>query len=109
MSQPIINHFGTKFWYDEQGQTHREDGPAVEYADGTKCWCQHGRFHREDGPAIECSDGHQEWLQDGKLHRVDGPAVELADGSKEWYLDNKFIDVQTQEEFERMVKLKASW
>jgi len=24
-------------------------------------------------------------------------------------LDNKFIDVQTQEEFERMVKLKASW
>ena len=42
MNQSIINQFGTKIWYNEQGQLHREDGPAVEYADGSKRWYQHG-------------------------------------------------------------------
>ncbi len=26
------------------GQRHREDGPAVEYADGRREWCMDGRF-----------------------------------------------------------------
>ena len=25
-------------WYNEKGQLHREDGPAVELIDGTKEW-----------------------------------------------------------------------
>jgi hypothetical protein len=28
---------GTRYWY-LKGVLHREDGPAVEYSDGTKCW-----------------------------------------------------------------------
>lgn len=38
---------------NEKGERHREDGPAVEYADGSKYWYQNGELHREDGPAIE--------------------------------------------------------
>ncbi len=28
---------GSKYWY-KNGEWHREDGPAVERSDGTKCW-----------------------------------------------------------------------
>jgi len=90
-------------WYKE-GTTilHREDGPAVEYADGSKYWYNEGKLHREDGPSIEYADGSKYWYNEGKLHREDGPAVEWADGStingwtiegadgsKYWYLENQ--------------------
>ena len=75
---------GTKCWY-RNGQLHREDGPAVEWADGTKKWYHNGQYHREDGPAIEWADGAKEWYRNGQRHRDDGPAIEWADGSKEWY------------------------
>ena len=29
---------GSKFWY-LNGKLHREDGPAIEWADGDKFWC----------------------------------------------------------------------
>jgi len=29
-----IDQYGTKFWY-KNGKYHREDGPAVEYANGS--------------------------------------------------------------------------
>jgi hypothetical protein len=45
----------------------------------------------------------------GKWHREDGPAIEFADGTKYWYLDGKPVDVQTQEQFLRMMKMKAFW
>ena len=32
---------------------HREDGPAIEGANGSKYWYLNGKLHREDGPAIE--------------------------------------------------------
>ena len=28
----------TRWWYNENNLLHRTDGPAVEYADGTKLW-----------------------------------------------------------------------
>ena len=40
---------------------HREDGPAIEYSDGSKEWLINGNHHREDGPAIEWYDGDVEW------------------------------------------------
>ena len=46
-----------------------------------------GKLHREDGPALEFANGDKEWWIDGKLHRLDGPAVEWVDGSKEWWID----------------------
>ena len=85
----IVDMQGTIRWY-KSGTTilHREDGPAVERADGTKYWYRDGKCHREDGPAIEDANGDKSWYRDGKYHREDGPAVEYADdGEKYWYLD----------------------
>jgi hypothetical protein len=48
------------------------------------------------------------------LHREDGPAVEYPltmdsslRGRKFWWYKNKQVDVKTQEEFERWMRLKA--
>jgi hypothetical protein len=38
MSNPKVDEHGTKRWYDEQWELHREDGPAVESPDGYKAW-----------------------------------------------------------------------
>ena len=69
------------------GKLHREDGPAVEYADGSKHWMMNGELHREDGPAAEMHNGTKQYWLNGKMHRYDGPAVECADGSKHWMLN----------------------
>jgi len=47
---------------------------------------KNGEPHREDGPAIERADGTREWYHKGKRHRLDGPSVEYADGTREWHL-----------------------
>ena len=70
--------FGNTYYYNEQNELHREDGPAVEEADGTKYWYVNGKCHRLDGPAVEWADGSKEWWVNGKLHREDGPAYEWA-------------------------------
>jgi len=54
-----------KEYRNVQGELHREDGPAVEYNDGTKEWWLNGQLHREDGPAIEYYDGIKEWWLNG--------------------------------------------
>ena len=59
---------------------------------GTKHWCLNEKRHREDGPAIERADGSKRWYLNDKRHREDGPAVEYADGSKWWYLNGEKID-----------------
>ena len=46
-----------KIWENENGQIHREDGPAVEYANGSVSWYNQGDNHRDDGPAIVHSYG----------------------------------------------------
>ena len=71
------------------GRIHREDGPAVEYADGSKYWFRRGARHREDGPAAIYSDGSKEWWVNDYRHRNDGPAVEYTNGTKVWYLDGE--------------------
>ena len=66
---------------------HREDGPAIEYANGGKEWFINGKCHREDGPAIEWSNGYKSWYINGKRHREDGPAAEYTNGYKSWYIN----------------------
>lgn len=56
--------YSTSF-YNEKGELHREDGPAIEYANGDKYWYKNGQFHREDGPAIEYADGNKFWYKNG--------------------------------------------
>ena len=57
---------GTRWYYNAANQLHRDDGPAVVYADGIKCWWQNGQRHRTDGPAIERVNGVNEWYINGK-------------------------------------------
>jgi hypothetical protein len=56
-----------KFYYKDKNKTirHRIDGPAIEYADGSKAWYVNGKLHRTDGPAIAYADGDKVWWVDG--------------------------------------------
>jgi hypothetical protein len=72
-----VNEYGT--YWRLNGELHRENGPAIEYAGGTKYWYLNGKYHREDGPAIERSDG-----------------------SKRWYLNDEYL---TEEEFNKRTKV----
>ena len=63
---------------------------------GTKSWYLNGKYHREDGPAVESADGSKEWYLNGKClsekewekrtkktHKIiiDGKEIELSDES----------------------------
>jgi len=98
-----VDEYGTIRYYNEQGQLHREDGPAREHADGDKHWFLNDKLHREDGPAIEWSDGTKSWYINGKRHREYGPAVEWSDGTKVWYLNGKEY---SEEEFNNYILRK---
>ena len=100
----VINKNGTKFWYNSDGEYHREDGPAIEHAGGSKEWCKHGKWHREDGPAVEYANGSKEWYKHGKLHREDGPALEYIIGYKKYYLED--IEYKEEEYWEKIKELK---
>ncbi len=82
-----------KVYKNADGQLHREDGPAVEYANGEQRWYINGKLHRTDGPAIAGNIGTKTeyafWFINGICHREDGPAVECNDGSKFWYINGK--------------------
>lgn len=106
--QPIISTSVTKangrFYYLSNTTTlHRDDGPAVEWGDGTRVWYKNGKRHREGGPALEFSDGTKIWMQGDEYHRPDGPAVELASGQKEFYLRGKKF---SKVEFEKKITAK---
>lgn len=66
-------------------------------------WYKEGTniLHREDGPAVEYTDGSKEWWVNEKLHREDGPATEYADGTKEWWLNGKRM---TEQEFNQRTR-----
>ena len=80
---------GSKEWW-KNGKLHRKDGPAIEYANGDKSWYQNGELHREDGPAMEYVNGNKFWYKNGMNHREDGPALEYSSGVKCWYLNNTY-------------------
>jgi hypothetical protein len=82
---------GTKIWL-LNGERHREDGPACEWAFGTTEWYIKGKHHREDGPAVESQDGTRGWFLHGERHREDGPALEYASGHKQWHLNGEEVD-----------------
>lgn len=86
-----IDEEGNKFWFDDQGRYHRDnDKPAIEYANGDKCWHQHNKLHRDnDLPAVELINGTKKWYKHGLCHRDnDKPAVERAGclGRNEWWV-----------------------
>ncbi len=58
-------------------------------SESNKYWFLNGKLHREDGPAVECANGTKYWYLNGQRHREDGPAVEYANGSKLWFLNGQ--------------------
>lgn len=80
----IAPHMG-KFWF-VNGMKHRVDGPAHEYDNGGYRWYFEEKLHRVGGPATYIG-GNQSWYYHGKQHREDGPAVVYADGRVYWYLN----------------------
>jgi hypothetical protein len=72
------------------------------YEDRTK-WLLNGKLHREDGPALEHADGTKFWFLNGKRHRIDGPAVEYTSGKKAWYLNGKQY---SEQEFNQLIQGK---
>ena len=103
-----INEEGDKYWCKE-GQPHREDGPAIEDASGNKFWYKEGKPHRIDGPACEFINGYKSWYVEGKYHRIDGPAIEYSSGAKEYYYLGKYINCNSDEEYFKLLKLRAFW
>jgi len=98
----VVSEEGTIYWYKERTEIlHRENGPAIKYADGSKSWYQNGKLHRLDGPAKESVNGDKFWYQNGELHRLDGPAVEWPDGNKEWFIEGQNY---SEEAFNQMVE-----
>ena len=91
-----------KRYYNSEGQYHREDGPAVEFANGDKFWHINNKLHRDDGPALELINGGKSWWINGKFHREDGPAIERTDGDKIWYLNGKEVDEETVRKIGKM-------
>lgn len=78
-------------WWRLKGELHREDGPAVEWKDGTKKWFINSLYHREDGPAIERTDGTYEWYLDGKHYTEEEFDKEIA--KRKDSCDGKVIEI----------------
>jgi len=57
-------------------------------------------LHREDGPALEFSNGTNYWYQDGEAHRIDGPAVE-SKGDMYWYIEG---EVYLKEGYDKLIQ-----
>jgi hypothetical protein len=75
------------------------DSRCVIDAQGNKCWFnERGQLHRLDGPAIEWWDGLTSWWVNGHRHRLEGPAIEDDTGVRRWWVMDKKL---TQEEFEQ--------
>ena len=92
---------GTRRYYNNAGELHRDAGPAVEYANGRKEWWQNGQLHRTDGPAIINRRRGKYWYQYNRLHRIDGPAIVWDDGDEWWYINGVIL---TEAEFNQAVK-----
>jgi hypothetical protein len=89
MKKYKVKVFDDRTEYHLNSRRHREDGPAIEYTNGSKEWYLNDELHREDGPAVESSSGTKMWWLNGNLHREDGPAVEWTNDTKEWWLNGK--------------------
>ena len=60
-------------WIDDEGHSHREDGPAVVWAHDRQWWCRRGRVHFAHGPADLWPNGMLRWYKDDRLLRERDP------------------------------------
>jgi len=78
-------------FYSLDNLSHRTDGPAQNFINGTKIWCLYGNIHRLNKPAVIKANGYKGYYFYGFKHRFDGPAVIHQDGKEEyWIFDKEF-------------------
>ena len=53
--------------------------------------------------------GTKYWYKESKFHRLDGPAIEDSSGYKGYYYLGKYIECSSDEEYFKLLKLKAFW
>jgi hypothetical protein len=91
-------NFTRKHWYIN-GVQHRVDGPVVEHVNTNGStyleYRQDGNLHREDGPAVIHPTGTKIWYVNGVIDRTDGPAIinmvnDQIIGSQ-WFISNKDV------------------
>ena len=63
----VTDQDGYVIYYDEMGNYHRDNGPAVTRTDGYEAWYYHGTLHRKDGPAVRYSNGLEAFYDMGKF------------------------------------------
>ena len=69
MAKRRYYRIGTVRWLDDEGCSHRLDGPAAVWPDGSQYWFNHGRYHFAHGPAYLYASGSLLWYEDGELLR----------------------------------------
>ena len=83
-----IGESGTMRWLQD-GNRHRETGPAIIWSDGDQVWWPKDTV-LHIGP-ISWSDGDRAWYNQGHLHRTDGPARILEDGQDEYWINGNQV------------------
>ncbi len=60
------------FWYRDSSHTimHRIGGPAAIFDSGKKVWIVNDKRHRDDGPALTWADGTYDWYLDGIYYQA---------------------------------------
>jgi hypothetical protein len=106
-----FNYIGIFYKYIENYIDNNEDVILCGQYESAKVWHKNSFLHRDnDLPAVEFSNGNKEYWKDGKLHRIKGPAIEYKSSNYfVWYYEGEEIDYSSQEEFERILKLKLFW
>jgi len=51
-----IDRDGNRLWYNDEGELHRENGPAFEGTNGVKWWFRDGVEYRDNGPVFDFGD-----------------------------------------------------
>ena len=74
-----VDQYGTVHYLNKDGLVHREEGPAIITAQGTRKWALNGKLHRTDGPAIIYSDGVKVWYLYGRDYDEDDFPQALAE------------------------------
>ena len=73
MAKRWYDRYGWVQWLDDEGRSHREDGPAIVWPRGRQWWFRHGDFHFAHGPADRWSRSTLVWYEDGEYLRERDP------------------------------------
>lgn len=82
MAKVVIDFYGVKRYYNDRGDIHREDGPAIIYPTGKKYWKKNGLSPKgNNGPHTRNSNGititrnvgaYYDWPNGRKVTYVEG-------------------------------------